>query len=198
MSLPTPLEMSSIGTGLLVLSGLGLWLMPSMIKLELLVAGIGVLLLTSAGVAYGYERMGAEKVQVLWDADKKSRQEHLAEVIVERENATNELEQKAREQRVVSDQRYADLKTRHDALAAKLDAVNVAGVVLDSLRDTVDTANAAMAGLTATTSGATAASAPATGSAVDGWFQVVAQRYTACVQRVADVTAEYDKQRTIN
>lgn len=183
---------------MIVAAGLILWFASSFFKVAIGLGAVGGALLFGSSCAFGYETLGKEKVQAEWDADKKARQEHLSEVIVERGNAITELEQKAREQRVALDQRYDSLKKRHDALAARLDAVSVAGVVLDSLRDTVTTTNAAMAGLAAEPTGTATPSADASGSAVDGWFQVVAKQYALCVKRVADVTAAYDKQRSIN
>jgi hypothetical protein len=116
--LPSPLAMTALGTALVVAAGLLLWFaMATMLKLALILGGIGGALLLAASVAYGYELKGEEKLRPRLDA---------AEAAVERQRVyANQLTANWRASQEKSAKLAAAMKARDDE-NAKLRAQQIA------------------------------------------------------------------------
>lgn len=200
MSLPSPLELSALGASLLVLAGLAIFLLHAL-RIAIILGIAGAFVLSCAGVAHGYKQQGADEIQVKWDADKKERMDHLAQVIVDRTNAGAAIEQAARDQRIAADTKFNDLQARHVALEGKLRAVTVDNDLLSGLLDTVRTANASAPGVSGQPQGpstGTAAGALCTADQLDAWFQQVAKQYNAALNYGDQCVKYYESQRRIN
>ena len=68
MTLPSPLELTLLGTALLLGGGAAAWFLPLMKSAAIKVMLLGVAVLAVASAAYSYERMGEAKIQVKLDA----------------------------------------------------------------------------------------------------------------------------------
>lgn len=200
MNLPSPLELSTLAVSCAILAGLAIFLLHT-VRIAVILGAVAGILFICAGVAHGYKQQGVDEVQVKWDADKKARMDHLAQVVVERTNEGNKLEQAARDQRVASDARFADLQNRHLALGGKLRAVSIDNDFLGGLLDTVRTANAAATGVPSQSQGAATGAVTGTlctAESLDQWFQKVAKKYNAALEYGDQCIKYYESQRKIN
>jgi len=199
MNLPSPLEISALAAGCAALAALAIFLLHSVRIAVILGMAAGVLFLC-AGVAHGYKEQGSDEVQAKWDADKKARMEHLAQVIVERQNDSQAAEQSARDQRLAGDAKFAELASRHAAQSGRLRDLSLDNDLLSSLLDTVHTANSTASTVPGQPQAAPASptARPATGQGLDEWFQVVAKQYNDALLYGDKCVDFYERQRRIN
>jgi hypothetical protein len=187
--LPSPLELSLLGGALLAAAAL-VWFFLKLIRIGLYLGAAGLVVLFAASVAFGYEKMGEDKIQVKLDA------------------ANAKLEQaytRAQEFRDAAVQAQAEtvkvIKDRDEKLAivAKSlgDKINAQARTIRDLRfpadarvlinSVIDDAQRAAGGSGVAGAAAPAAEAPAgdtTVGAVEQWAGEVVGLYGRCVSRV--------------
>lgn len=207
MTLPTPLEMGALAGACALGAGLALFFTKSL-RLAMSLAAAAAVLTLCASVAYGYEKMGEDKIQPQLDAANA----RISKMDAAAKQFAIDADKAQRAATSVFKGQLASLKATNAQLNAKLAAqdaairnINVPAAVGQLLQPAIDAANSGTAPAPVAGAGGNAATAAGVPGDTDvasweGWSLQVVDLYGRCVAQVtglqryvADITAAQPK-----
>jgi hypothetical protein len=197
MTLPTPLEMTVLGTGLIVAAGLVFFFLK-ILQMALWLGAAGCLLLLCASIAFGYEDMGEKKIQPLLDA-ANSKISRIDAASTEFKRVAGVSAVQATQATQAKNAALAQLRT---AQKGRLDAQppDVAGLVIPAaasvyLNSNISAANLAALGLGAGDEAAAAAAAATTTKLRDWeeWGTAVSNQYGRVAGQLIELQNHYNR-----
>lgn len=188
MFLPTPLEMTALGTTALIGAGLVMWLLHS-VRFAAILFAISMMLFGAAAVANGYEAIGEAKIQPKLDAanqrianDDARAESFRQDALVAAANAAAQVKAKNVELAKITN----TLQGRIDALQKQVTAAPVGAAAGQLLDNVIAESNLASLGSGADAE-ARAAAVAARDTTVAEWIQwggKVSALYGRCASQV--------------